>query len=69
MAQRSARSAHGGFLLTVLDITLDATVESLLGIDSDRRPVTLRPSCSMLAPHAAVRCCSARTPSTAPRRP
>lgn len=43
-------TAHGGFLMTVLDITLGATVESFLGADPDRHPVTLQLSCSMLAP-------------------
>lgn len=43
-------TAHGGFLLTVLDITLGATVESYLGVAADRHPVTLQLSCSMLAP-------------------
>lgn len=42
-------TAHGGFLLTVLDITLGATVESYLGVDADRHPVTLQLSASMLA--------------------
>lgn len=42
-------TAHGGFLLTVLDITLGATVESYLGIDADRHPVTLQLSASMMA--------------------
>ena len=43
-------TAHGGLLLTLLDITLGATVESFLGVDPDRHPVTLQLSCSMLAP-------------------
>ncbi|TQM37021.1 PaaI family thioesterase [Pseudonocardia cypriaca] len=43
-------TAHGGFLLTLLDITLGATVESFLGVAADRHPVTLQLSCSMLAP-------------------
>lgn len=43
-------TAHGGFLMTVLDITLGATVESFLGVDPGRHPVTLQLSCSMLAP-------------------
>jgi acyl-coenzyme A thioesterase PaaI-like protein len=42
-------TAHGGFLLTVLDITLGATVESYLGVDADRHPVTLQLSASMMA--------------------
>ena len=43
-------TAHGGLLLTLLDITLGATVESFLGVDPERHPVTLQLSCSMLAP-------------------
>lgn len=43
-------TAHGGLLLTVLDITLGATVESYLGIHPERHPATLQLSCSMLAP-------------------
>ncbi|MER8160828.1 PaaI family thioesterase [Streptomyces sp. NPDC094472] len=43
-------TAHGGFLMTVLDITLGATVESFLGTDPERHPVTLQLSCSLLAP-------------------
>ncbi|URN01058.1 PaaI family thioesterase [Actinomadura madurae] len=43
-------TAHGGFLMTVLDITLGATVESYLGVNPDRHPVTLQLSCSMMAP-------------------
>ncbi|MCO5973054.1 PaaI family thioesterase [Actinoallomurus soli] len=43
-------TAHGGLLLTLLDITLGATVESFLGVDAERHPVTLQLSCSMLAP-------------------
>jgi acyl-coenzyme A thioesterase PaaI-like protein len=43
-------TAHGGLLLTLLDITLGATVESFLGVTADRHPVTLQLSCSMLAP-------------------
>ncbi|MBN9102410.1 MAG: PaaI family thioesterase [Pseudonocardia sp.] len=43
------RTAHGGFLLTVLDITLGATVESYLGVEADRHPVTLQLSASMMA--------------------
>jgi acyl-coenzyme A thioesterase PaaI-like protein len=46
-------TAHGGFLMTVLDITLGATVESFLGVNPHRHPATLQLSCSMLAPARA----------------
>jgi len=43
-------TAHGGLLLTILDILLGATVESYLGAIEGRHPATIQLSCSMLAP-------------------
>lgn len=36
-------TAHGGFLMTVLDITLGATVESYLGVRPDPSAVFRNP--------------------------
>lgn len=41
-------TAHGGLFLTLLDITLGATVESYLGVSADRHPNTVQLSCSMM---------------------
>jgi uncharacterized protein (TIGR00369 family) len=42
-------TAHGGLLMTLLDITLGATAESFLGIRADgRHPATIQLSCSFL---------------------
>jgi acyl-coenzyme A thioesterase PaaI-like protein len=47
-------TAHGGMLMTLLDITLGATVESYLGcVGSGRHPITIQLSCSMMAPAPA----------------
>jgi acyl-coenzyme A thioesterase PaaI-like protein len=44
-------TAHGGLLMTLLDITLGATVESYLQcVGSDRHPITIQLSCSMMSP-------------------
>jgi uncharacterized protein (TIGR00369 family) len=44
-------TAHGGMLMTLLDITLGATVESFLGcVGSGRHPITIQLSCSMMSP-------------------
>jgi acyl-coenzyme A thioesterase PaaI-like protein len=43
-------TAHGGLLLTMLDITLGATAESYLGVVDGRHPATIQLSTSMLAP-------------------
>lgn len=48
-------TAHGGVLLTLMDITLGMTVEAFLKCDNGRHPVTIQLNSNMIAPaHAGA---------------
>jgi acyl-CoA thioesterase len=42
-------TAHGGVLMTLLDVTLGMTVEAYLNNQSDRHPITVQLNCNMIA--------------------
>lgn len=41
-------TAHGGLLMTLVDITLGSTVERAFGTEDKRHPITVQVSCSLM---------------------